>query len=110
MSDLLALEKRIRVLEDIESIRRLKHRYFAACDGKRPADVLACFAPGEVALDYGRVGVYTRENVRQRLNMRDFLDTMRASGVHTGGPPALDQRDRQAFANSLDRFIARAGK
>jgi hypothetical protein len=51
--------------------------------------------------------LYTRENVRQRLNMRDFLDTMRASGVHTGGPPALDQRDRQAFANALDRFIAR---
>jgi hypothetical protein len=54
--------------------------------------------------------LYTRENVRQRLNMRDFLDTMRASGVHTGGPPALDQRDRQAFANALDRFLARAGK
>ena len=52
--------------------------------------------------------LYTRENVRQRLNMRDFLDTMRASGVHTGGPPALDQRDRQAFANALDRFLARA--
>jgi uncharacterized protein YaiI (UPF0178 family) len=54
--------------------------------------------------------LYTRENVRQRLNMRDFLDTMRASGVHTGGPPALDQRDRQAFANALDRFLARARK
>ncbi|MFM7273568.1 MAG: YaiI/YqxD family protein [Gammaproteobacteria bacterium] len=54
--------------------------------------------------------LYTRENVRQRLNMRDFLDTMRASGVHTGGPPALDQRDRQAFANALDRFIARAAR
>ena len=54
--------------------------------------------------------LYTRENVRQRLNMRDFLDTMRASGVHTGGPPALDQRDRLAFANALDRFLARAAK
>lgn len=54
--------------------------------------------------------LYTRENVRQRLNMRDFLDTMRASGVHTGGPPALDQRDRQAFANALDRFLARAAR
>jgi len=54
--------------------------------------------------------LYTRENVRQRLNMRDFLDTMRASGVHTGGPPALDQRDRQAFANALDRFVARSRK
>jgi uncharacterized protein YaiI (UPF0178 family) len=51
---------------------------------------------------------FTRENVRQRLNMRDFLDTMRASGVHTGGPPALSQRDRQAFANQLDTFLTAA--
>ncbi len=64
-------------------------------------------AKGATALN-PRGELYTRENVRARLNMRDFLDTMRASGVHTGGPPALDQRDRQAFANALDRFIARA--
>jgi uncharacterized protein YaiI (UPF0178 family) len=38
--------------------------------------------------------------------MRDFLDTMRASGVNTGGPAAISQRDRQAFGNSLDRFLA----
>lgn len=50
--------------------------------------------------------LYTRENIRARLNMRDFLDTLRASGVNTGGPPALSQRDRQEFANSLDRFLA----
>ena len=64
-------------------------------------------ARGATALN-PRGELYTRENVRARLNMRDFLDTMRASGVHTGGPPPLDQRDRQAFANALDRFIARA--
>lgn len=50
--------------------------------------------------------LYTRENIRQRLNMRDFMDTMRGSGVVTGGPPPLSQSDRQAFANQLDRFIA----
>jgi uncharacterized protein YaiI (UPF0178 family) len=50
----------------------------------------------------------TEANVRPRLNMRDFLDTMRASGVHSGGPPPLSQRDRQAFANHLDSFITRA--
>lgn len=64
-------------------------------------------AKGATALN-PRGELYTRENVRARLNMRDFLDTMRASGVHAGGPPALDQRDRQAFANALDRFIARS--
>jgi uncharacterized protein YaiI (UPF0178 family) len=39
--------------------------------------------------------------------MRDFMDTMRASGVNTGGPPPLNQTDRQAFANQLDRWLAR---
>ncbi len=51
--------------------------------------------------------LHTTENIRARLNMRDFLDTMRASGVDTGGgPAAFGQRDKQAFANSLDRFLA----
>ena len=53
--------------------------------------------------------LYTAENVRARLNMRDFLDTLRASGVDTGGPPALSQADRQAFANHLDRLLAARG-
>ncbi|WP_462322269.1 YaiI/YqxD family protein [Halochromatium sp.] len=51
---------------------------------------------------------FTAETVRQRLNMRDFLETMRASGLDTGGPPAYNQADRQAFANALDRILARA--
>ncbi len=51
--------------------------------------------------------LYTSENIRQRLNMRDFMDTMRGSGVVTGGPPPINQSDRQAFANQLDRFLAR---
>lgn len=51
--------------------------------------------------------LYTPENIRARLNMRDFMDTLRASGVNTGGPPAINQRDRQEFGNSLDRFLAR---
>ncbi|MFC6673823.1 YaiI/YqxD family protein [Marinobacterium aestuariivivens] len=54
--------------------------------------------------------LYTRENVRQRLSMRDFLDTLRSSGINTGGPAALTQNDRQAFANQLDRLLARKGK
>ena len=46
------------------------------------------------------------DNVRARLNIRDFMDTMRASGVQGGGPPPLNQADRQAFANVLDRYLA----
>lgn len=51
--------------------------------------------------------LYTRDTIRQRLQMRDFMDTLRASGVDTGGPPALSQGDRQAFANQLDRWLQR---
>jgi uncharacterized protein YaiI (UPF0178 family) len=51
--------------------------------------------------------LYTRDNVRERLRVRDFLDELRGSGIHTGGPSALGQADRQAFANSLDRFLTR---
>lgn len=51
--------------------------------------------------------LYTRENIKSRLNIRDFMDTMRASGVNTGGPAALSQSDRQTFANHLDSIITR---
>ena len=50
---------------------------------------------------------YTPDNIRGRLQMRDFMETMRASGVDTGGPPALNQSDRKAFADQLDRLLAR---
>jgi len=51
--------------------------------------------------------MYTKENIRQRLSMRDFMDTLRSSGIDTGGPPALNQQDRQLFANKLDQFLAK---
>ena len=54
--------------------------------------------------------LYTRQNIRQRLNMRDFMDTMRGSGIQTGGPPPISAADRQAFANHLDRFLANYAK
>ncbi|HIP52762.1 MAG TPA: YaiI/YqxD family protein [Chromatiales bacterium] len=53
--------------------------------------------------------LYSADNIRGRLNMRDFMDTLRASGIDTGGPPPLSQSDRQAFANHLDRILARRG-
>ncbi|MBB5017207.1 hypothetical protein HNQ59_000469 [Chitinivorax tropicus] len=51
--------------------------------------------------------LYTHENIRQALDMRNFMDTLRASGVETGGPAAYSQTDRQAFAKQLDRFLMR---
>jgi uncharacterized protein YaiI (UPF0178 family) len=53
---------------------------------------------------------YTTETIRERLNMRDFMDTMRASGVQTGGPAVMNQRDRQQFANELDKWLVQAKK
>lgn len=49
--------------------------------------------------------IYTVENMAERLRMRDFMATLRDSGVQTGGPAAFSQADRQAFANQLDRFL-----
>ncbi len=51
--------------------------------------------------------LFTADNIKPRLNMRDFLDTMRSSGLNTGGPPPLNQTDRQAFANHLDRLLTK---
>ncbi len=51
---------------------------------------------------------YTLDNIKNRLSMRDFMESMRSSGVQTGGPPPMNQADRQQFANQLDRFLAKA--
>jgi len=51
---------------------------------------------------------FTPDNIRERLNMRDFMDTMRSSGFTGGGPPPLSATDRQAFANGLDSYLARS--
>lgn len=53
--------------------------------------------------------LYTKENIRQRLNMRDFMDTLRSSGIQTGGPAPLNQQDRQNFANQLDKYLVKFG-
>jgi len=54
--------------------------------------------------------LYTKSNIRARLNMRDFMETLRSTGVDTGGPPALNQSDRMAFANHLDKILTRHEK
>ncbi|MDX1698822.1 MAG: YaiI/YqxD family protein, partial [Thiohalobacterales bacterium] len=61
-------------------------------------------AKGCLALN-PRGELYTEENIRQRLNMRDFMDTLRSSGIDTGGPASINQADRRTFANHLDRLL-----
>ena len=60
MTDNKRLEARIQALEDREAIRDLKARYFAACDGKDPAAMRACFVDGPVAIDFGAIGSFER--------------------------------------------------
>ncbi|MBT0721536.1 YaiI/YqxD family protein [Rosenbergiella collisarenosi] len=48
---------------------------------------------------------YSRETIKQRLVMRDFMETLRSSGIPSGGPAALSQKDRQLFANELDKWF-----
>jgi uncharacterized protein len=54
--------------------------------------------------------LYSPETIRARLTMRDFMDTLRASGVHTSGPPAFSHSNRKAFADNLDRLLAKQSK
>ncbi|AOE50243.1 YaiI/YqxD family protein [Kangiella sediminilitoris] len=54
--------------------------------------------------------LFTKENIKGRLTMRDFMETMRSSGIQSGGPPPLNQADRMKFANHLDRIIAKSSK
>lgn len=53
--------------------------------------------------------LYTRDNIREFLSLRSFMDELRASGVETGGPSSFSQSDRQAFARQLDRFLSQHG-
>jgi uncharacterized protein YaiI (UPF0178 family) len=49
---------------------------------------------------------YTRDNIREILAMRNFMESLRQGGVETGGPAPFGNADRQAFGNALDRFLA----
>ncbi len=51
--------------------------------------------------------LYTANNIKARLTMRDFMESLRSSGVDTGGPPALSQSDRKSFADHLDKILNR---
>jgi uncharacterized protein len=52
---------------------------------------------------------YSPENIREALNLRDFMTGLRDAGLNSSGPPAFSHADRQAFANQLDRFLAKVG-
>jgi len=84
-------------------------------DGAEPGD-LAITADIPLAARLVEKGVrtidprgteYSKENIGERLSVRDFMDRLRSTGVETGGPSAYGPKDAQAFANALDRLLTR---
>jgi len=63
---------------------------------------------GAMALN-PRGELYSEQTIKQKLSMRDFMETLRSSGIQTGGPPPLNQTDRREFANQLDKVLAKRG-
>ncbi|MCK5826287.1 MAG: YaiI/YqxD family protein [Desulfuromusa sp.] len=63
---------------------------------------------GGHALD-PRGDFFSVENIRERLSVRNFMDELRNNGIETGGPSAYGAKDKQKFANKLDRFLAHHG-
>ena len=55
-----------------------------------------------------RGDLFTKENIKAKLNIRDFMETLRSSGIQTNGPSALTASDKQAFGNRLDKMLAAA--
>ena len=93
---------------DNEIIKRMEQGDLViTCDIPLASDVID---KGGMALN-PRGELYSANSIKAQLSMRDFMDTMRASGVETGGgPPPLSQADRKAFASHLDRILTKFTK
>ncbi len=61
---------------------------------------------GGVVID-PRGELYTEQNIGSRLQARNLMDQLRGTGLETGGPPPFNNRDKQAFANQLDRLLSK---
>jgi len=68
----------------------------------------ALLVPKGVVVIDPRGDEYTTESIGERLSVRNFMDGLRSSGVETGGHAAYGRREKQAFANALDRALSRA--
>ena len=106
------LIRTIQVLRGFDVAANEIARHVTAGDLVITADIpLASdvIARGAHAID-PRGELYTPDNIAERLQMRNFMEGLRASGVQTGGPAALDQADRKRFADQLDRLLSRKHK
>lgn len=118
MTNILELDARLRVLEDLEAIRQLKARYFFCCDRKDPQGVRDCFMPGQVQIDYGRIGVFDDRDqlvdIFERLACQEHIVEMH----HGENPQIVIVNDTDAHAswglyyhqiNTLERTITQLG-
>ena len=82
----------------------------AAGDVAVTADIplAALLVPKGVVVIDPRGEVYTEESIGERLSVRNFMDGLRGAGVETGGQATYGPREKQAFANALDRALTRA--
>lgn len=91
-------------IADNEIVRRVEANDLVITSDIPLADEV--ISKGAQALS-SRGELYTEDTIKARLNIRDFMDTMRSSGIQTGGPAALSQTERREFANHLDRILAK---
>ncbi|APX05361.1 YaiI/YqxD family protein [Vibrio owensii] len=91
-------------IADNEIVRRVEANDLVITSDIPLADEV--ISKGAQALS-SRGELYTKDTIKARLNIRDFMDTMRSSGIQTGGPSALSQTERREFANHLDRILAK---
>ncbi len=90
---------------DNEIVRRAKQGDLVITSDIPLADEL--LDKGALALS-PRGEMFSANSIKAKLNMRDFMDTMRSSGIHTGGPAQMKESDKREFANALDRYLAQA--
>lgn len=88
------IERRLQVLEDIETIRTLKTRYLASCDAKDPRAMRACFADGPVHIDYGRVGTFDRADALVKI-FTDLACHDHMVELHHGVNPQIEVLDER---------------
>ncbi|MGH8528901.1 MAG: nuclear transport factor 2 family protein [Nevskiales bacterium] len=86
------IERRLRVLEDIEAIRGLKTRYLASCDAKNPQGMRACFADGPVHIDYGAVGTFDRADALVKV-FTELACHQHMVELHHGVNPQIEVLD-----------------